>query len=197
MTALRLLVGLANPGAQYAQTRHNAGAWFIERLAEQHRTSLSPDAKAFGLTARVSIAGEDVRLLIPTTFMNRSGQAVAALANFYKLTPAEILIAHDELDIAPGQIRLKTGGGHGGHNGLRDSIASLGNQAGFHRLRVGIGHPGNSSQVTGFVLGRAPQSEQSLIDQALDEALRCTELMVTGDIAKAMNRINGFKVDTN
>ena len=141
MTALRLLVGLANPGAQYAQTRHNAGAWFIERLAEQHRTSLSPDAKAFGLTARVSIAGEDVRLLIPTTFMNRSGQAVAALANFYKLTPAEILIAHDELDIAPGQIRLKTGGGHGGHNGLRDSIASLGNQAGFHRLRVGIGHP--------------------------------------------------------
>ena len=197
MTALRLLVGLANPGAQYAQTRHNAGAWFIERLAEQHRTSLSPDAKAFGLTARVSIAGEDVRLLIPTTFMNRLGQAVAALANFYKLTPAEILIAHDELDIAPGQIRLKTGGGHGGHNGLRDSIASLGNQAGFHRLRVGIGHPGNSSQVTGFVLGRAPQSEQSLIDQALDEALRCTELMVTGDIAKAMNRINGFKIDTN
>lgn len=197
MTALRLLVGLANPGAQYAQTRHNAGAWFIERLAEQHRTSLSPDAKALGLTARVSIAGEDVRLLIPTTFMNRSGQAVAALANFYKLTPAEILIAHDELDIAPGQIRLKTGGGHGGHNGLRDSIASLGNQAGFHRLRVGIGHPGNSSQVTGFVLGRAPQSEQSLIDQALDEALRCTELMVTGDIAKAMNRINGFKIDTN
>ena len=197
MSALRLLVGLANPGAQYAQTRHNAGAWFIERLAEQHRTSLSPDAKAFGLTARVSIAGEDVRLLIPTTFMNRSGQAVAALANFYKLTPAEILIAHDELDIAPGQIRLKTGGGHGGHNGLRDSIASLGSQAGFHRLRVGIGHPGNSSQVTGFVLGRAPQSEQSLIDQALDEALRCTELMVTGDLAKAMNRINGFKIDTN
>lgn len=197
MTAIRLLVGLANPGAQYAQTRHNAGAWFIERLAQQHRTTLSPDAKAFGLTARVSIAGEDVRLLIPTTFMNRSGQAVAALVNFYKLTPAEILIAHDELDIAPGQIRLKTGGGHGGHNGLRDSIASLGNQAGFHRLRVGIGHPGNSSQVTGFVLGRAPQSEQSLIDQAIDEALRCTELMVTGDIAKAMNRINSFKIDTN
>lgn len=197
MTAIRLLVGLANPGAQYAQTRHNAGAWFIERLAEQHRTTLSPDTKAFGLTARVSIAGEDVRLLIPTTFMNRSGQAVAALANFYKLTPAEILIAHDELDIAPGQIRLKTGGGHGGHNGLRDSIASLGNQAGFHRLRVGIGHPGSSSQVTGFVLGRAPQSEQSLIDQAIDEALRCTELIVTGDIAKAMNRINSFKIDTN
>ncbi len=197
MTALRLLVGLANPGTQYAHTRHNAGAWFIERLAEQYRTSLSPDAKAFGLTARVTIAGEDVRLLIPTTFMNRSGQAVAALANFYKLTPAEILIAHDELDIAPGQIRLKTGGGHGGHNGLRDSIASLGNQAGFHRLRVGIGHPGNSSQVTGFVLGRAPQSEQSLIDQAIDEALRCTELMVTGDIAKAMNRINSFKINTN
>lgn len=196
MTALRLLVGLANPGAQYAHTRHNAGAWFIERLAEQHRTPLSPDAKAFGLTARVTLAGEDVRLLIPTTFMNRSGQAVAALANFYKLTPAEILIAHDELDIAPGQIRLKTGGGHGGHNGLRDSIASLGNQAGFHRLRVGIGHPGDSSQVTGFVLGRAPQSEQSLIDQAIDEALRCTELMVTGDLAKAMNRINGFKIDT-
>lgn len=196
MTALRLFVGLANPGAQYAHTRHNAGAWFIERLAEQHRTSLSPDAKAFGLSARITIAGHDVRLLIPTTFMNRSGQAVAALANFYKLSPGEILIAHDELDIAPGQIRLKTGGGHGGHNGLRDSIAALGNQAGFHRLRVGIGHPGHSSQVTGFVLGRAPQSEQALIDQAIDEALRCTEWMATGELAKAMNRLNGFKIDT-
>ncbi len=196
MTALRLLVGLANPGAQYAHTRHNAGAWFIERLAEQHRTILMPDSKAFGLTARITLAGEDVRLLIPTTFMNRSGQAVAALANFYKLAPNEILIAHDELDIGPGHIRLKTGGGHGGHNGLRDSISALGNQAGFHRLRVGIGHPGNSSQVTGFVLGRAPKSEQQLIDQAIDEALRCTELMVSGDFAKAMNRINGFKIDT-
>ena len=159
MTAIRLIVGLANPGAQYADTRHNAGAWFVTRLADQLGAKLSPDSKSFGLIARVSHQGEDVRLLIPTTFMNRSGQAIAAVAGFYKIAPAEILIAHDELDLSPGQIRLKTGGGHGGHNGLRDAIASLGNQNGFHRLRVGIGHPGDSSLVSGFVLSKVPRSE--------------------------------------
>lgn len=193
MTALRLIVGLANPGPQYAETRHNAGAWFVARLADQLGTRLVADSKAFGHVARVSVAGEDVRLLIPTTYMNRSGQAIAAVAGFYKITPGEILVAHDELDLAPGQIRLKTGGGHGGHNGLRDTIAALGNQNGFHRLRVGIGHPGDSSLVTGFVLGKAPRSEQELIDQALDEALRHREAIMKGELARVMNQLNGFQ----
>ena len=193
MTAIRLIVGLANPGAQYAETRHNAGAWFVERLADQLGTRLVADSKAFGLVARVSHHGEDARLLIPTTYMNRSGQAVAAVAGFYKIAPAEILIAHDELDLGPGQIRLKTGGGHGGHNGLRDSIASLGNQNGFHRLRVGIGHPDDSALVSGFVLGNAPRSEQELMDKAIDEALRHRDALMAGELARVMNTLNGFR----
>lgn len=193
MTALRLIVGLANPGPQYAETRHNAGAWYVERLADRLGVRLAIDSKAFGFLGRVSVGGTDVRLLVPTTFMNRSGQAIAAVAGFYKITPAEILVAHDELDLPPGQIRLKTGGGHGGHNGLRDTISALGNQNGFHRLRVGIGHPGDKSQVTGFVLGKAPRSEQDLIDRALDEALRHTDTLMAGDLARVMNPLNGFQ----
>ena len=196
MTAIRLIVGLANPGAQYADTRHNAGAWFVTRLAEQLGARLTADGKSFGLIARVSHQGEDVRLLIPTTFMNRSGQAVAAVAGFYKIAPAEILIAHDELDLSPGQIRLKTGGGHGGHNGLRDTISSLGNQNGFHRLRVGIGHPGDSALVSGFVLSKASRSEQDLMDRALDEALRHRDAIMAGELARVMNTLNGFKATT-
>lgn len=193
MPALRLIVGLANPGPQYADTRHNAGAWFVERLADQLDLRLSADSKAFGLVARTQVAGEDLRLLIPTTYMNRSGQAIAAVAGYYKITPAEILVAHDELDLLPGQIRLKTGGGHGGHNGLRDTISALGNQNGFHRLRVGIGHPGDRSQVTGFVLGKAPASEQRLIDAAIDEALRQRAQLMRGELARVMNQLNGFQ----
>jgi len=196
MTAIRLIVGLANPGAQYADTRHNAGAWFVTRLAEQLGARFTADSKSFGLIARVSHQGEDVRLLIPTTFMNRSGQAVAAVAGFYKIAPTEILIAHDELDLSPGQIRLKTGGGHGGHNGLRDSISALGNQNGFHRLRVGIGHPGESALVSGLVLSKAPRSEQELMDKALDEALRHREAIMAGELARVMNTLNGFKATT-
>ena len=193
MTALRLIVGLANPGPQYVDTRHNAGAWYVERLADRLGVRLVPDSKRFGLVARASVNGRDVHLLIPTTYMNRSGQAVVALAGFYKILPDEILIAHDELDLPPGQIRLKTGGGHGGHNGLRDSIAALANQNGFHRLRVGIGHPGDKSQVSNFVLGKAPRSEQDLMDQAVDEALRHTDTLIAGDLARVMNTLNGFK----
>jgi PTH1 family peptidyl-tRNA hydrolase len=192
MSALRLIVGLANPGPQYADTRHNAGAWFVERLAQQLGTSLVADSKSFGLLTRCSVAGQDIRLLIPTTFMNRSGQAIGAVASFYKISPAEILVAHDELDLLPGQIRLKTGGGHGGHNGLRDTIACLGNQNGFHRLRIGIGHPGDKSQVSNFVLGKAPSAESALTDAAIDEALRHREALIQGDLARVMNQLNGF-----
>lgn len=193
MSMIRLIVGLANPGAQYAETRHNAGSWFVIRLAEALGLRFQADSKAPALIARTSIAGEDLRLLIPTTFMNHSGRAVGAIAGFYKITPDEILVAHDELDLGPGQIRLKTGGGHGGHNGLRDTISALGNQNGFHRLRVGIGHPGDRDQVTGFVLGKAPRSEQELIDRAIDEALRLRDTLLNGDLPRVMNQLNGFQ----
>ncbi len=131
MTAIKLIVGLGNPGTEYEQTRHNAGALFVERIAEKQGINLVADRKYFGLTGRFSHQGQDIRLLIPTTYMNRSGQAVAALAGFFRIKPEEILVAHDELDLPPGVAKLKTGGGHGGHNGLRDIIAQLGNQNTF------------------------------------------------------------------
>ena len=135
MNAVQLIVGLGNPGPEYDQTRHNAGAFFVERLAAQHSVNLSFDKKYSGLTGKLNYQGRDVRLLIPTTYMNRSGQAVAALANFFRIQPEEILVAHDELDMPPGVCKLKLGGGHGGHNGLRDIIASLANQKNFHRQK--------------------------------------------------------------
>jgi PTH1 family peptidyl-tRNA hydrolase len=190
---IRLIVGLGNPGAEYEQTRHNAGAWLVERLARQEGISLSPDKKFFGLSGKGRIAGQECFLLLPTTFMNRSGQSVAALANFYKIKPNEILVAHDELDMPAGVAKFKTGGGHGGQNGLRDIIAQLGNQKDFHRLRVGIGHPGDKSLVTGHVLGRASKAEQPSIDHVIDEAICVLPDAISGDLAKAMNRLHSFK----
>lgn len=193
MSRIKLIVGLANPGAEYAATRHNAGAWYVDQLAETCRQSLKEEAKFFGYTARLNLAGNDVRLLVPTTFMNLSGKAVAAMATFYRIQPDEILVAHDELDLLPGVAKLKLGGGHGGHNGLKDIISKLGNNPNFHRLRIGIGHPGDKSKVTGFVLGKPPASEQTRIDGAIDEAVRCTEMLVADDLIKAMNRLHAFK----
>ena len=179
MSAIKLIVGLGNPGREYEQTRHNAGALFVEELARQNGTTLTQDNKYFGLTARASIEGKDVRLLIPTTFMNRSGQSVAALAN--------------ELDIDPGTARFKQGGGHGGHNGLRDIIAKLGNNKNFHRLRIGIGHPGSADKVTGWVLNKAPAKEYQQMEAAIDESLRALPDALEGDWAKAMNYLHTFK----
>ncbi len=193
MSAVKLVVGLGNPGQEYANTRHNAGALFVERLAEHMRCPLNMEKKYFGLTGKFSHQGQDIRLLIPTTFMNRSGQAVSALANFFRIQPAEILVAHDELDIPPGTCKLKQGGGHGGHNGLRDIISSLGNQNNFHRLRIGIGHPGHSSQVTGYVLGRAPRSEQELIDSTIDFSLGVLPDILEGQFSRAMQQLHSFK----
>ncbi|MDO9320434.1 MAG: aminoacyl-tRNA hydrolase [Pseudomonas sp.] len=187
------IVGLGNPGAEYEQTRHNAGALFVERLASQQGVSLSSDRKYYGLVGKFSHQGRDVRLLIPTTFMNRSGQAVAALANFFRITPDAILVAHDELDMLPGVAKLKLGGGHGGHNGLRDIIAQLGNQNNFYRLRLGIGHPGHSSMVSNFVLGRAPRSEQDLLDASIDNALGVLPEILAGDWSKAMHKLHSQK----
>jgi PTH1 family peptidyl-tRNA hydrolase len=193
VTAVQLIVGLGNPGPEYDQTRHNAGALFVERLAERERVSLSLDKKYFGLTGKFSHQGRDVRLLIPTTYMNRSGQSVAALANFFRIEPAAILVAHDELDMPPGTAKLKLGGGHGGHNGLRDIIAQLGNQNTFYRLRLGIGHPGHSSMVSGFVLSRAPRSEQDLLDSSIDAALGVLPDMLAGDWSRAMHSLHSQK----
>ncbi|WP_022940027.1 aminoacyl-tRNA hydrolase [Psychromonas hadalis] len=192
-TTIKLLVGLANPGPEYAQTRHNAGQWYLNQLASQENTQLKAEAKFYGLTGRIQFAGNDLRLLVPTTFMNLSGKSVAAMANFYRIKPEEILIAHDELDLPPGVAKFKLGGGHGGHNGLRDIINKLGNNKNFYRLRIGIGHPGDKNRVSGFVLGKAPRAEQDLIDQSIDEAARCTHILGQDGLAKAMNRLHSFK----
>ncbi len=193
MSTIKLIVGLANPGSQYQDTRHNAGAWFVEELARSYQISLNTESKFFGLTGRGLINGRDTRLLIPTTFMNLSGKAVSAMAQFFKLEPEEILVAHDELDINPGEIRLKKGGGHGGHNGLRDIIAQLGNQKNFYRLRVGIGHPGDKNKVTGFVLGKPSASERKHIDDAVYEAVRNIDDILSGNHDKAMQYLHSLK----
>nr|WP_284694886.1 aminoacyl-tRNA hydrolase [Photobacterium galatheae] len=189
------MVGLANPGPEYAKTRHNAGAWVVEELARIHNISLKSDPKYFGLTGRIQLNGEDLRLLIPTTFMNLSGKSVSSLANFFQITPEEILVAHDELDLPPGVAKFKQGGGHGGHNGLRDIISKLGNNKNFYRLRVGIGHPGDKHKVTGFVLGKAPVGEQSMIDAAVDESVRCLDIWLKDGLTKAQNRLHSFKAE--
>lgn len=189
---IKLIVGLANPGAEYAATRHNAGAWFVDLLAERLRAPLREEAKFFGYTSRVTLGGEDVRLLVPTTFMNLSGKAVAAMASFSALIRTKFWWP-DELDLPLGVAKFKLGGGHGGHNGLKDIISKLGNNPNFHRLRIGIGHPGDKNKVVGFVLGKPPVSEQKLIDEAIDEAARCTEMWFTDGLTKATNRLHAFK----
>jgi len=192
LTAIKLIAGLGNPGSEYRGTRHNAGADFVAALARQGGITLQDESRFFGLTGRVTLSGHDLRLLIPATFMNRSGQAVAAMASFFKIEPEQILIAHDELDIPPGCARFKQGGGHGGHNGLRDIVPSLGNNADFHRLRVGIGHPGHASRVTGYVLGAPPPADRERIDACIDEAMAALPLLLDGDSTKAMTRLHSF-----
>ncbi|WP_049631902.1 aminoacyl-tRNA hydrolase [Cellvibrio sp. pealriver] len=189
-TEIQLVVGLGNPGSEYERTRHNAGQDFVEELARTLGVSLVNDNKYFGLTARANYQGRDLRLLIPTTYMNRSGQSVSAMANFFKIEPSAILVAHDELDLAPGIARFKQGGGHGGHNGLRDIIAALGNNQNFPRLRLGIGHPGSAAMVANFVLKRAPSSEQELIDDAIARAIKCTPDALKGDWNTAMKNLH-------
>jgi PTH1 family peptidyl-tRNA hydrolase len=192
LTAIKLIAGLGNPGSEYRGTRHNAGADFVEALARQCGVSLQSESRFFGLTGRITLSGHDVRLLIPTTFMNRSGQAVAAMAGFFKISPEQILVAHDELDIPPGSARFKQGGGHGGHNGLRDIVPALGNNQDFHRLRIGIGHPGQSSKVTGHVLGAPSQVDRERIAACIDEAIASLPLLLDGDGTKAMTRLHSF-----
>ena len=187
-----MVVGLGNPGADYENTRHNAGALFVEALARTAGQTLRPEKKYHGLYARIQWQGLDLHLLNPTTFMNRSGLAIKALADFFKIQPQQILSAHDELDLPPGTAKLKKGGGHGGHNGLRDAIAHLGTND-FQRLRIGIGHPGDSRRVTGYVLGRLGKQETEELNAVIDEIMRVLPDAASGKLPGAMNRLHSFK----
>lgn len=191
-TAIKLIVGLGNPGSQYENTRHNAGADFVTEVARQYSAELKPESKFFGLSARISIDSKDVRLLIPTTFMNLSGKAVAAIAQFYKIPPEAILVAHDELDFAVGETKLKIGGGHGGHNGLRDIIKSLGNNKNFARLRIGIDHPGNAKLVSDYVLKKAPATDRQHIEDSIYAATKTLPLLVNGQWNEAMKNLHSW-----
>lgn len=189
MTGLRLIVGLGNPGPEHAQTRHNAGFRFIDALVEQAGARWSVDSKLFGETARVDIAGQPVWLLKPATFMNLSGKSVTAAQRFWKIEPEQTLLAHDELDLAPGVARLKFDGGHGGQNGLRDTIRLLGHGR-FHRLRIGIGHPGHKDRVVPWVLSRAGKDDDVLIGHAVDDAIKALPLAVQGNYNEAMKQLH-------
>lgn len=192
MSDLKLIVGLGNPGPIYLETRHNAGQIFVEEIARSYNISLNAEKKFHGISGTGSIGGREIKLLIPTTFMNRSGQAVAAICQFYKISPAQILVAHDELDFTPGIARIKLGGGHGGHNGLRDIISSIGNNRDFYRLRIGIGHPGHASEVANYVLKKAPAIEHEKILAAIGEAILHLPKMINGDWQTAMNQLHSY-----
>ncbi len=189
MAHIKLIVGLGNPGAEYANTRHNVGAWFIEQLAEQSQQTLRPENKFRGLFTSITVDGNKCYLLEPTTYMNESGQSVNAVAKFYKIEPNEILIAHDELDFPAGTVRIKETGGHGGHNGLRDIINHL-HTKDFYRLRIGIGHPGHKDKVTPYVLGRPSNHDYELIQQSISESLSALPDLVSGDFNKAMRTLH-------
>lgn len=189
MAQIKLIVGLGNPGAEYANTRHNAGFWWIDALAAEARVSLRFESKFHGMLAKARLHGNDVWLLQPQTFMNRSGLSVVSLAQFYRILPDEILVVHDELDIPAGQIKLKQGGGNGGHNGLKDIQSHLTTPA-FWRLRVGIGHPGVKSEVASFVLKPPRKEEQDLIDECLNRASIVLPKIMAGDMAAAIHHLH-------
>ncbi len=186
---IRLLVGLGNPGAEYEATRHNAGFWWIDEVARRWNAPLRLERSYHGLAARHTHRGQVVWLLQPQTYMNLSGKSVAALARFFKIEPDEILVIHDELDLLPGQSKLKQGGGAAGHNGLKDIQAQLGSPN-FWRLRLGIGHPGDRAEVAGFVLRKPPESERQLLQDSIDRSLEALDALVVGDMAEATRRIH-------
>ncbi len=192
MTALRLIVGLGNPGAEYVQTRHNAGAWFADAVVAAAHSRFSYEAKLHGEAVKLDLGAGPVWILKPSTFMNRSGQSVAAALRYFKIEPEQMLVAHDDLDLPPGTARLKFDGGHGGQNGLRDIFAHIGH-GGFHRLRIGIGHPGSKHMVTPWVLGRAGKDDEAAILRSVDDALSVMPLAQQGDFNEAMKRLHTLK----
>ncbi|MBK9439794.1 MAG: aminoacyl-tRNA hydrolase [Comamonadaceae bacterium] len=189
---IRLFVGLGNPGPDYEQTRHNTGFWWIDALARLVNAPLVMNKSYYGLTARTVHNGKNMWLLEPQTFMNLSGKSVAALANFFKISPQEILVAHDELDILPGEAKLRLGGGHAGHNGLRDIHAQLGSDQ-YWRLRLGIGHPGNKAEVIHWVLKKPSLDHRIAIDQTIDRALKALPMLLDGDVEQATRIIHTSK----
>ncbi len=189
MSAIQCVVGLGNPGAKYAETRHNAGFWFADALAREYGATLRPENKFSGEVARFRSPVGECWLLKPTTYMNHSGRSVAALCNFYRINPGRLLVVYDELDLAPGVMRLKAGGGHGGHNGMRDITSALRSRD-FHRLRIGIGHPGHRDGVVGYVLARPGKADQAAIEQGIAEAVRHWEAIQAGEMQKAMNALH-------
>jgi len=186
--SINLIVGLGNPGNEYVDTRHNVGFWFLDEVVKQYHGNFKTEKKFFGETARVVIKGNDVWLLKPTTFMNLSGQSLQALAQFYKIKLENILVVHDELDLEPLTARLKKGGGHGGHNGLRDISSRMGKD--FWRLRLGIGHPGDKNKVSGYVLNKPSSDDRISIERAIDNSLRVIDDVVSGEMQKAMNTLH-------
>jgi PTH1 family peptidyl-tRNA hydrolase len=189
---IKLFVGLGNPGAEYEDTRHNAGFWWTDALARQLKVNLTPDKSYFAKVARTQVNGNTIWLLEPQTFMNLSGKSVGALAKFFKIAPQEILVAHDELDVVPGQAKLKFGGSHAGHNGLRDIHAQLGT-GDYWRLRLGIGHPGVKSEVVHWVLKKPMADQRSLIQESIDRSVKAAELLIQGDMDKATVLIHTSK----
>ena len=189
---IKLFVGLGNPGAEYEDTRHNAGFWWTDALARQLKVNLTPDKSYFAKVARTQVNGNTIWLLEPQTFMNLSGKSVGALAKFFKIAPQEILVAHDELDVVPGQAKLKFGGSHAGHNGLRDIHAQLGT-GDYWRLRLGIGHPGVKSEVVHWVLKKPMAEQRSLIQESIDRSVKAAELLIQGDMDKATVLIHTSK----
>lgn len=189
--SIKLFVGLGNPGDKYEATRHNAGFWWLNQIAAATNSKLVNDAKFYGIAGKLNTT-TDAWLLKPTTFMNASGNAVAALANYYKITPAQILVIHDELDLPPETVKLKKGGGHGGHNGLKDIAAALGTPD-FWRLRLGIGHPGDRNEVVNFVLKAPLKDEQAVINQCIDDSIKIVPHLLSGDFETAMLKLHTKK----
>jgi peptidyl-tRNA hydrolase, PTH1 family len=185
---LCLIVGLGNPGSQYEQTRHNAGFWFVDELARHFGATFRTENRFSGLMARVLINRQEVWLLKPTTFMNRSGQSVSQVMAFYKIPLSAVLVAHDEIDLSVGDVRFKFGGGHGGHNGLRDIFAHAGRD--FWRVRIGVSHPGHRDQVVDYVLGRPNRNDKKLIDQALSAAIEALPELIAGSGERAMHALH-------
>jgi len=186
---IRLLVGLGNPGPEYEATRHNAGFWFIDEVARALRVTLAVERSYFGLAARANLPTGPLWLLEPMTFMNLSGKSVAALARFFKIDPGEILVAHDELDLLPGQAKMKLGGSHAGHNGLKDIQAQLGS-ADFWRLRLGIGHPGVKAEVVNYVLRKPLAEQREAIDKSIEQSAAALPLMLEGDMERALMKVH-------
>ncbi|MBY6205435.1 aminoacyl-tRNA hydrolase [Halomonas denitrificans] len=189
MDGLWLIAGLGNPGSKYDRTRHNAGFWFLDAVLRRFGGELRREKKLLGRALKTSLDGRDVVLLAPETFMNESGQSIRAATDFYRIDPGRVLVAHDELDLPPGTARLKQGGGHGGHNGLRSSFRHLGTPE-FWRLRIGIGHPGTAEQVTPWVLSRAPADDERSIEASIDKALDVVPEFLAGRPGEAMKRLH-------